>query len=426
MATPGPDSGARPRTPLAYGDHAIPNIATATAPLGPDAFVAKMLQSINEESRNEAERGGQKCKMALMSHHSLDKLWTQKHASGMNRKDYTMQALERGLANFYPAAQVSELIKRTPRGMGTTHHYTASVGWGPVAEATTANMLSRSATTPQAASQRRRPSSAPPGGRPPLERSGMPSDLLSMGFKLSEAERALSEVRAGLTSHMAAASGGAQPSSTRHREAEVVFRRPVCATAPGRTSASDLCQTATPGRIRPSSAPGSRYKDVQREAAVNAKINGSAESHVPLNDPRKNVRSRQRSRQKRPTSAPAHSAARANARAQARRQPKAGERAKTAEKVVNPALMSKIAQIATASQLNRRDSQRFAEKPLPSSYISGQDFWSHSSAQGGRKPRKHPKGKSLSKSTGNLGSRSGHSPPLSAQSNGTQLPFPAC
>ena len=61
---------------MVVANNARLSAVSLTAPGGPDVLVAKMLQGIRNESLGEAQRGGHNCKMALMSHHSRDRLRT--------------------------------------------------------------------------------------------------------------------------------------------------------------------------------------------------------------------------------------------------------------------------------------------------------------------------------------------------------------
>lgn len=418
-ATPAPDGGLRQRAAQAQIQNSLMN-GSGEALHGAESFVAQMVQDIHEESKNQANRGGQKCKMAVMTHHSRDKLWTEKASSGLSRKDYTVQELKRGLSQLgFGDAQVNECVQRAPDGLGTVHHYTASLDWGPLAAATATEEAATAASFSQlwaAASpsgstgpQRRpssapaarpsavRPSSAPTAGRGSVERPAMPHDLLLMGRKLSDAEQALSEVRAGLSSQMAVGAGGAQPSAPKPQVPKQA--RPASA------SGSQQAHVVAPGRIRPSSAPGSRYNDVKYEAAVNHCFSQS--SHVPI--PKKNPKLPQRSKSKRPSSAPAaHSAARARARARTKEHPDIGVPIAQTQ-AANPASMVRSYSWATLR------SAKPAAKPLPSSFLSGQDCWSHSTARPARRQRRQSKGKGRPKSTGNPATFTGLSHPPPAQ-----------
>lgn len=358
----------------------------------------------------------------------------------MSRKDYTVQELQKGLANLgFPDAQVNELVVRSPRGMGWRHHYTADVGWGAMANPPS----SAGPPKPQpqllsTAGRQQRPSSAPAGGRG-TEQSVVPNDLHQMGLKLSEAERALSEVRAGLAGHMAASSGGrAQPSSLRTPEQQPGQNRPASANmvAPGRirpssapgsrnarphparpqeqgapqscssSGAGTQLRTVAPGRMRPSSAPGSQYGGAQEEARANHAFNNS--SRVFMGP------APQRSKPKRPTSAPGHSAARAQARGQGRRRSRPADRSKPIEKFTNVVMQgasgqtglsrsqswASPTQVPLSSSLNLTGKEFCAVRGLaPCPAVSGQDFSHHSSARRPRRPNSKGKQRSSSKGT---------------------------
>jgi hypothetical protein len=378
LRAPAPDDGWRVRSACAGGDLSQPGGLADTALNGADAFVAKMLKSISDESQNQAERGSSKCNMAIMSSHSLDPHWTSMASSGLSRKDHTIKELQRGLSQLgFADAQVNEIVQKTPRGANRMSHYTVSVGGGTP---------QRPASAP-AAGLRKRPSSAPPGGRPSVE-SAMPKDLLQMSQKLSDAERALSEVRAGIANHMAT-SGGAQPSAPRPEEPGVPQARP--SSAPGSQQ-----RTVAPGRIRPSSAPGVRTKDAAYERIVNRALNDA--TRVPLHCPRNHPKLPQPPnipKPKRSSSCPGHSAARAAARGQA------GGRAKRQTKSGNmaTAYTDQVGRLLTqmprsTSWVPASGKQGLAGKPLPSSHLKPDgERWIQST----KSHRKHSKSRKRSK-----------------------------
>lgn len=340
---PAPDGGLRARTAMASGNLVRP-IGT-TALQGADAFVGQMIKNINAEAAFEAERGGQNCNMALMSHSKKDMMWLSKgECAGQTRKDYTINMLQKNLSNLgFNETQVSEHVTRTPRGMNHVCHYTAHVGWGPEADAQTPQ---RAASPTLAAGMRQRPSSAPVGGRRSAEQSqpvqwGMPTvptDLAQLSQQLSEAERALCQVRAGLSNQMGT-TAGAQGSSARrpaspawaHREQGATQgARPSSAPGSARVKPDGSVQprppspagfldarVVTPGRIRPSPSTGKYETDHQRE--ISKALNVA--SHIPLACPNKKVRlphgqgsKKDPRKPQRSASCPGHSAARAAAR----------------------------------------------------------------------------------------------------------------
>jgi len=446
---PAPDGGLRARTAMASGNLVRP-IGT-TALQGADAFVGQMIKNINAEAAFEAERGGQNCKMALMSHSKLDKMWLAKgECAGQTRKDYTIKMLQKNLSNLgFNETQVHEHVTRTPRGMNHVCHYTAHVGWGPEADAQTTQ---RAASPTLAAGMRQRPSSAPVGGRRSAEQSqpvqwGMPTvppDLAQLSQQLSEAERALCQVRAGLSNQMGT-SAGAQGSSARrpaspawaHREQN----RPSSAPGSARVKPDGSVQprppmdssgfldarVVTPGRIRPSPATGKSETDHQRE--ISKAINHA--SHIPLACPSKKVRlpgggqgsKKDVRKPQRSASCPGHSAARAAARRVTERR-RSKPPSVAARLVQNPAdnLYEAINSLrqenggyaqggpVQMARMRRSQSQAasrtqgmpprgtekaLATKSMPSGLLAGQDCWS----QSGRKARKQSKGRGSSRSS---------------------------
>lgn len=334
-------------------------------------------------------------------------------------------------------------------------HYTAHVGWGPDADAQTPH---RAASPTPAAGIRQRPSSAPVGGRRTVEQSqpvqwGMPTvpqDLAQLSQQLSEAERALCQVRAGLSNQMAT-SAGAQGSSAARRPASPAWahreaNRPSSAPGSARVKPDGSVQprppsptgfldarVVTPGRIRPPPGTGKFEVDHQRE--ISKALNHA--SHIPLACPNKKVRlpggqaSKKDARKpQRSTSCPGHSAARAAARRVTERR-RSKPPSVAARLVQNPAdnLAEAInslrhenggewvsglpaqggpMQMARMRRSQSQAAQRtqgmpprgtekaLATKSMPSGLLTGQDCWS----QSGRKARRQSKGKGSSRSSG--------------------------
>mmetsp|Transcript_96266 Transcript_96266/g.167181 ORF Transcript_96266/g.167181 Transcript_96266/m.167181 type:complete len:430 (-) Transcript_96266:132-1421(-) len=103
-----------------------------------DVFVKDMVKAVRHEVKREARRGGQRTCMGLMDLHSKDKKWLESPSrGGISRKDYTVNEVEKGLAEMgCPHHQVNELNIATPRGLGEFKHYTAVVAWGPIGNST--------------------------------------------------------------------------------------------------------------------------------------------------------------------------------------------------------------------------------------------------------------------------------------------------
>lgn len=254
-------------------------------------------------------------KMGLMSHHSLDKLWTCKGESGQSRQEYTIREVERNLAQRgFPDVKVDECITQTPRGLGEVHHFTASVALGAQADTTAAPAFlhpsasehqrsrrnrrdSRSHRRPlsgrlwgaleRGASSGRRPSSAPAGGR--VQRNAR---LLQVEHRAGADLSTRASAAAGVTqsspsksrllsaSHATGVAAGVQASAVKAFFANSPVMRPGHVrptSAPHGSNRQANSQVTRPGHMRPSSAPHGRSREANG-AQPNA-VNPQAMAH---------------------------------------------------------------------------------------------------------------------------------------------------